>query len=116
VVTKLTLAAKRAGREALIAEYYKEFDKGDHGSEDVTAIRSEQLEEAAALAKTLSLASNLEELVGGRKMLPHMFITFFPENSQRKLVLERSIDAYMNAACKVLGAAVPVIGREVGGG
>ena len=94
--TQLTDQAKIAGRKALIAVFDREYQEGD------TQLRSYENEDAETLAKTLAKAKNLDQLKGIAIGVVGSHEAFFPEQTERNILVAKATSAYINAASEEL--------------
>ncbi len=103
---RLTLEAKRRGREALNAAFDAEYEAGE------AQARSFENAEIETLAQTLGKAENLERLIGTKTGVVDSHKAFFPHDKARAIFVENAINAYIAAACAELGINQPDLGSQ----
>jgi hypothetical protein len=96
MITQLTDQAKFLGRKALISVFDSEYQEGD------TQLRSYENEDAETLAKTLAKAKNLDQLRGIWIGIIDSHEAFFPEQTERNILVAKATSAYINAASEEL--------------
>ncbi len=103
---RLTLEAKRRGREALKSAFDAEYEAGE------AQARSFENADIETLAKTLGKAENIDQLIGIKTGVVDSLKAFFPDDKARAIFVENAINAYIAAVSSELGIKQQDLGSQ----